>query len=69
MPTITSIVMDANIPHNRLKKIIANLIKKGYIEELETAGMVIYKLTPEGYKLMKELEKLKKLLKGLGLAI
>ncbi len=66
---ITTIIMEANIPHNRLKKIINSLLREGYITEKEIDGTIIYKLTPKGYRLMKDLERLKGLLEGLGLGI
>ena len=67
--SVTEIITYANIPYNRLKKILDRLLKKGYIDVMEEQNKKIYTLKPAGYKLMNELRKIKELMTDLGLEV
>lgn len=65
--TVSEIILHANIPHDRLKKILNSLLEKRIIERINRRGRILYVLTVEGYKLFCELEKIKRILDSLGL--
>jgi len=67
--TITEIVVKANIPHDRLKIILDRLLREEYVELIEERDRKYYTLTPSGYKLMRELQKIKRLMDELGLSL
>jgi len=66
---ITSIITYANVPHDRLKRILERLVEGGYIKRMRRDNRVMYVLMPKGLELIRELEKIKDMLEGLGLAI
>ncbi len=67
--SITEIITHANIPHNRLKKILDGLVRKKYVAERTKNRRKLFALTPKGFELMRQLEHLKRIIEGLGLNI
>ena len=67
--SITEIITHANIPHDRLRGILDKLIEKKYVLKRVRKNRTLFVLSPRGFKLMRELERLKRLIEGLGLAI
>lgn len=67
--SITTIITYANIPHDRLKKILSNLVLKGYVVGKKEKNRVIYFLSKKGYDLLRELERMRQILEGLGLIL
>ncbi|MCR8433668.1 MAG: winged helix-turn-helix domain-containing protein [Candidatus Korarchaeota archaeon] len=66
---ITEIIREANIPHERLLPILERLIERGYIRYIKRDNRRYYMLTPDGYRLMQELRRLKHLIEDLGLSL
>ena len=67
--SITEIITHANIPHDRLQKILNKLVKKRLVIRKIRKNRVTFILSPKGFDLMRELERLKSLLEGLGLEV
>lgn len=66
---VTEIIREANIPYERLAPILDRLTERGYIRPVDRGNRKYYTLTPNGYKLMQELRKLKHLIEELGLGL
>ncbi len=61
---------EVNLPHVRLKEYLSHLLEKGVIREVEVeGGRTAYELTEEGFKLLVELRRMRKLFDSLGLRL
>jgi predicted transcriptional regulator len=63
----TKLAMLVNMPYDRLKKLLEELIEKGIIQFEEQGRSKVFMLTPQGYKLYEELKKVRKILKDYGI--
>ena len=68
-PTITTLITYTNVPHDRIKGILRNLEEKGVVRRIQSDDHFIYVLTERGYRLLRDLERIKKSLEGLGIPI
>jgi len=64
-PTRLSVI--ANMPYDRLVKLLKELEAQKLIEIVDTGRSKVVKLTSKGYKLLNELRKIKKILDEYGL--
>ncbi len=62
----TKLSMLVNMPYDRLKRLLDELVDKGIIRYEEQGRSKIYILTSQGYKLSEELKKIKRILKDYG---
>ena len=64
------IAMYANLPYDRLKPLLDDLESKGLIERVENDPKTVrYRLTPKGYTLLRELQRLRRLLEDFDLDV
>jgi predicted transcriptional regulator len=63
----TKLATAVNMPYDRLKKLLDELVERGLITYREQSKFRIYSLTAEGYKVYEELKKVKKILQDYGL--
>jgi predicted transcriptional regulator len=61
------IAMYANLPYDRLSRILEHLVSKGLVERVNSEDRIVYRLTEKGYRLLNELRRLKRLLRDFGL--
>ncbi|RLE75964.1 MAG: hypothetical protein DRZ80_01890 [Thermoprotei archaeon] len=64
--TISRIILIANIPYERLKPYLEKLLREGYIREVFESEKKLYEVTEKGYKLMHELQMIKRVFDRLG---
>ena len=63
------IAMYANLPYDRLRPLLDSLESKGLIERVGSTKTVRYRLTPKGYTLLRELQRLRRLLEDFDLDV
>lgn len=63
----TRIMYGARMPYDRLQKILEALVDKGLLNVKRDSDRVFYVLTDKGFEALRELEKAKKILEGLGI--
>jgi predicted transcriptional regulator len=63
----TKLAAAVNMPYDRLKKLLDELVERGLVTYREQSRIRIYSLTAEGYRVYEELKKVKKILQDYGL--
>jgi len=64
--TATELSYGSRIPYDRLKPLLNELVRRGYVIVEENRGRSYYKLSEEGAKLLEELARVKRMLEDLG---
>ena len=64
---LTRVSYGANLPYDRLVKIVNELVEKGLVGYEVENDKKLYYLTRKGYELLKELERVRKILDKMGL--
>jgi len=67
--TVTKIIMNANLPYERLKPFLQKLLNEGYIEEVVESERKYYRITEQGLRLLNELKIIKRVFEKLGLPL
>ncbi len=65
----TRLATIANLPYDRLQPILWELVEKGLVEASKNGRSTRLSLTPKGFRLLKELRRIKKILLDFGLDI
>ncbi|MDK2464973.1 MAG: winged helix-turn-helix domain-containing protein [Candidatus Korarchaeota archaeon] len=64
------LTQEVNLPHVRLREYLSHLLERGVIREVEVEGSRTgYELTEDGFRLLVELRRMKRLFDSLGLRL
>ena len=67
--TITNLIQKANISHNRISKILTNLVSQGLLEQVDSKRACKYKISITGKDFLKEYATFSKFAENFGLTI
>ena len=62
----TRLMYGARLPYDRLKQLLSKLEKAGLIEKITEDEKTLYRLTPQGYRALEELRRVRSLLEHIG---
>lgn len=65
----TRILQKANLPHDRMMRHVAELQKRGLIEEVNNGGSRYYTITPKGLNFVKEVQRAEAFLTAFGVSL
>ncbi len=65
----TWIMYEANMPYDRLKRYLSELLEKGLVRRVESGGESRYYITDKGLELVREYRRIKRLAEALGIDI
>lgn len=63
----TRLAMLVNMPYDRLRKLLEELVAKGVVVYEDQGKSRLYALTPQGHRLYEELKRIRRILKDYGI--
>ena len=65
----TKLLYGANLPHDRLKEYLDQLLQRGLVKEVKENDHSSYELTPAGIRFIQEFRRMEKFAEGFGFKI
>ena len=65
----TKLLYGANLPHDRLKEYLDQLLQRGLVQEVKENDHSSYELTPSGVQFIHEFRRMEKFAEGFGFKI